>query len=292
MIVFLDDRFLPADEATVSVFDRGFLYGDALFETIRCHAGRPFLWAEHLQRLHRGAECLSLPVPVAAATLHATALELLRRNALTDAVLRLTLSRGVGPRGYSPRGATRPTLVLAAFPAPAPDTHPPRPWHLRTSGVRLPAGDPLAAFKTANKLLHVLARAEVEASTATAADADAADEALLLNTQGHVAETSAANVFWWNGETVSTPALTTGALAGVTRAWTMRALRALGWPCREVLAGPEALGTASGVFLTFSGQGLVEVGRLDGQALSIDARFARIRDAYRIALRRAGSASD
>src|SRR6266403_5504984 len=119
MIVFLDGKFVPEEQAVVSVFDRSFLYGDGLFETMRVSGGQPFLWTEHLERLQRGAAFLKIQIPFSADVLRAHAEQLIRLNQLPDALLRLTLSRGVGPRGYSPRGADDPRLVMALHPFPA-----------------------------------------------------------------------------------------------------------------------------------------------------------------------------
>src|SRR5687768_11022460 len=115
MIVYLNGRFVPEEQACVSIHDRGFLYGDALFETIRIYNGEPFLWQEHMSRLRAGCDALRIK-PAAEEELISCLTELLRLNSLSDAVARISLSRGPGPRGYSPRGADRPTLCIALFP--------------------------------------------------------------------------------------------------------------------------------------------------------------------------------
>src|SRR4029079_8477819 len=99
MHVFLNGKFVPEERAVVSVLDRGFLYGDGLFETMRVCHGRPFRWTQHLERLKRGAAFLKLPLPFSNAAFRRFAEQLVRKNKLPDALLRLTLSRGVGPRG-------------------------------------------------------------------------------------------------------------------------------------------------------------------------------------------------
>ena len=165
MIVFINGRFVPEEEALVPVFDRGFLYGDGLFETIRVRNGVPFQWNRHLGRLKAGAGFLGIPLPMEDDALQKTARELATRNNLPDALLRLTLSRGPGPRGYSPRDATNPTIVLSLHPLP-----PPKPsWSLITSTVRLPGSDPLARFKTATRLPPIRARMEADAAGADGA---------------------------------------------------------------------------------------------------------------------------
>jgi|SRR5579859_997020 len=272
MLVFLNGQFVPEEQAVVSVFDRGFLYGDGLFEALRVYDSRPFRWTQHLERLQRGADFLKIRVPFTAAELRNHAAELIRRNQMPECLLRLVLSRGVGPRGYSPRGADHPALVMSLHPAPVIDPKNPPRWRLITSSCRLPANEPLAQFKTCNKLQQVLARAE--------ADAASAHEALLLNTDGKVAETSSGNVFWIDGNAVCTPPVTSPVLPGVTRAVIMEICQGLGIPTRETAVPPRELLRAQGVFLSLTSMGIVEVISLDGQPLNQSPLVPQIRAAY------------
>ncbi len=272
MLVFLNGQLVPEEQATVSVFDRGFLYGDGLFETVRIANGRPFRWTQHVERLRRGAQFLKLSIPFVPEALHEYVLELVRKNGVADGLLRLTLSRGVGPRGYSPRGAEQPTLVMSLHPAPESHPgHPPR-WQLVTATCRLPAGEPLAQFKTCNKLPQILARAE--------ADAAGANEALLLNTDGHVVEASGANLFWVIGATVFTPPLAAGILPGVTRAVVHELGSPLGLPIREANTTADELSQADGVFLSVSSVGIAEGLSLDGCPLRQSPIVCRLSAAY------------
>lgn len=256
MIVFLNGEFVSEEQAAVSVFDRGFLYGDGLFETLRVCDGRPFRWERHLARLQQGAKLLRLKLPYNAEEMHPQAEELMRRNQMTEAVLRLQVSRGIGPRGYSIREALRPTVVMTLHPLPAADRAVPMRWRLITAQVRLPVGDPLAGVKTCNKLPYILARAEAEEQ--------GADEALLLNTEGAVAEAASANVFWIERGVVCTPPLSSGALPGITRELVIELCERRRWPMAERTARRDELRQAEGVFLTLSSYGLVEVVSLDG----------------------------
>src|SRR5580698_5867548 len=106
MIVFLNGNFLPEAEAVVPLNDRGFLLGDGLFETTRVAQGRPFRLAQHLERLARGADFLKIKLPYPAREIQRFATELIEKNGLADAVLRVTLTRGPGSRGYSANGAS------------------------------------------------------------------------------------------------------------------------------------------------------------------------------------------
>ncbi len=272
MTVFLNGRFLPEEQAVVSVFDRSFLYGDGLFETLRIQGGKPLCWQQHLERLRRGAEFLKLHVPLAPDELRKFLAQLVEQNQMPEAVLRITLSRGVGPRGYSPQGASEPVLVMSLHPAPSIDLARPPQWRLLTTSFRLPGGEPLAQFKTCNKLAQVLARAEAETA--------GADEGLLLNTDGEVAEAAGSNLFWVRDEVVETPPLASGVLAGVTRAEVLKICQSLSVPARENHIRPDALREAEGVFLSLSTLGVVEAISLDGQPLGRSPFTAQIRAAY------------
>jgi len=272
MIVFLNGKFLPESQAVVSVFDRSFLYGDGLFETLRVANGKPFRWKDHLDRLRSGADFLGIKIPFGCKALEKSAAELIARNEMPEALLRLTLSRGVGLRGYSPKGATTPALVMTLHSLPEPLTPADGGWKLHTASFHLPAGEKLAQFKTANKLAQVLARAE--------ADAAGADEAVLLNTNGLVVEGASSNLFWVEGETICTPPLASGILAGVTRAVTVELCQQLALPLVEREINVEGLRGAAGVFVTLSTFGVVECGALDGLPLAHSPLVGRLRRAY------------
>lgn len=272
MIVFLNGQFVPEAQAVVSVLDRGFLYGDGLFETLRVCHGQPFRWDDHWQRLQHGAELLKLTLPWPSAELRTRADELIRRHQLPDAVLRLQISRGPGPRGYSIRQAGPPTVVMTLHPAPVFDPHNPPRWHLATASQRVSANDPLARAKTCNKLPWILARAEAEAQ--------GADAALLLNTAGEVAEADCANLFWIERGAICTPPLSSGALPGVTRQLVINLCRQLNSPCEERPARPEQLIVAEGAFLTLSTLGIVTVASIDQHRFAESPRIEELRQAY------------
>jgi branched-chain amino acid aminotransferase len=272
MIVFLNGQFVPEEQAMVSVFDRSFLYGDGLFETMRVANGKPFRWWDHMERLRKGGDFLGINIPFGCKTLEKFAAELIALNNLPDALLRLTVSRGVGPRGYSPKGADKPVLMMTLHPAPGAPSTAAASWKLLTASFRLPAGEKLAHFKTANKLAQVLARAE--------ADVASADEALLCNTEGFVVEGASSNLFWVEGDTVCTPPLASGILAGVTRAVMFELCQQLALPFAERQITPEGLRQSSGVFLTLSSLGVVEAKELDGIRLASAPRVSDLREAY------------
>lgn len=272
MTVFLNGRFAPDSEALVPATDRSFLYGDGLFETIRLHDSRLFLWPEHLARLEKGAAALGIPLPMQGTALRSAALELAQRNGIPHGSVRVHLSRGSGPRGYSPRGADHPWVLMTAHAGPALQVSPPVSWALVTSTLRLPAGDPLAMFKTANKLPQICAKAE--------ADRAGADDALMLNTRGEAVESTCASLFWFGPRGILTPGSDSGALEGTTQAYVRRVAQRLGWTCQTGAITPSGLAEVPGAFLTFSGRGLVAVGGLDGHPLPQDPRLGILADAF------------
>jgi aminodeoxychorismate lyase len=270
MIVFLNGQFVPAERAVVSVFDRSFLYGDGLFETMLVANGRPFRWTQHLERLQRGADYLNIKLPYSREALRSFASELILKNQIPEGLLRLTLSRGVGVRGYSPKGADNPALVMSLHPVPQPVTMP--EWKLIASSVRLPANEPLAQFKTCNKLPQIFARAE--------ADAAGADEALLLNTDGFVVEGASSNLFWIEGQTVCTPPLQAGILAGVTRELVVEICRSLAMKFSERNITVPELKQTQAVFVSLSSWGIVGAQSLDGCRLNKSPVIQRLEVAY------------
>lgn len=271
-MVLVNGEFVPEEQAVVSVFDRGFLYGDGIFEGVLCRQGRPFRWQAHMDRLRRGAEYLGIPLRHPAEQLHDWLAELTKRNGSPDCFVRINLSRGVGLRGYSPKGADRPTLVISTHPAPSVDPADPPWWRLATASVRVPAGSVLALHKSSNKLAQVLARMEAEAA--------GANEGLLLNSEGKVAETASGNLFWLEGGKVCTTPLGSGILAGVTRQYVMEMAEGLGLAMVERAVTVEELVRAEGVMVTLSSMGVVGVSHLDGRALARSERTRQLSEAY------------
>ena len=270
VLVFLNGQFLPEAQAVVPVNDRGFLLGDGLFETMRVARGKPFRLAQHLERLFLGADFLKIKLPFTPKELETFAGQLIERNQMPEAILRLTLTRGPGGRGYAPDPASKPTVVMTLHPAPSLEK--PIEWSLVTSSFRIPAADPLASFKTTSKILHVMARAE-------AVDRGA-DEALLLNTNGEVAETASGNLFWTHGNTIFTAPVECGALPGITRAVVLEICQTLGLETNVRAIKLEALRNYAGIFVTQSALGIVPVVELDGKPVASSPLVEQIRLAY------------
>lgn len=218
-VIWLNGDFLAADKPALLAHDRGLTLGDGLFETIAVKAGVPLRLDAHLRRLRDGADFLGLPVPAGDVALHDAILGLAGANGLTEAAVRLTLTAGPGPRGLPRPDHPSPTLMLAAGRIPA-EAPPARLVIARTTCRN--EKSPLSRLKTLNYLDSVIARRE--------ATARGGDDAILLNTQGRVAEATAANLFLSLDGHWVTPPVAEGALPGTMRAALIRNWRALERP--------------------------------------------------------------
>ena len=271
MVVFLNGNFLPAAQALVPVNDRGFMYGDGLFETTRVVNGRPFRLAQHLERLVRGAEYLKIPLPYSPKEIQKFAAQLVEANTLPDAVLRVTLTRGAGERGYTPGATATPTLVMSLHPLP-PQPEDGARWNMITSSYHIPASGAISSFKTTSKILHVFARIEAQER--------GADEALLLNTNGEVAETAGGNIFWIFQDKICTVPTGRGVLPGITRAVVLEICQGLGLETNKRVIKPQHLRNAEGIFVTQSVLGIVPVASFDGEAVRPSPLVDQIASAY------------
>lgn len=277
MIVFLNGTFLPQADAFVPLNDRGLLYGDGLFETVRVVNGRPFRLAQHLNRLQRGADFLKIRLPVTPKEIAGIVAQLIGKNSQPESVLRLMLTRGPGERGYAPSAADdKPTFALTLHPLPPACLAESLQWRLVTSTFHIPAHDPIASFKTTNKLLNVLARAEARER--------GADEALLLDTNGEVAESAGGNIFWVDQNQICTVPSGCGVLPGITRAVVLDICQSLGIKTHQRAVTPQRLQKCEGVFVTQSILGIVPVTALDDQPMAPSPLVTRISSAYQSVL--------
>ena len=259
MIVFVNDTFTEEEKASISVFDRGFLYGDGCFETLRVYQGKPAFWQKHLNRLTRALEAFSISFSVDSARLAEIATRLLKENGRLEGILRIQVTRGVGPRGYSTVGSKNPSLIMSLHPLPRgiAETNP--SWRLQTSALRIQRDTPLNAHKSSNKLLQVLAKQEAEQG--------GVDDVLLLTQDGFVSETSSANLFWIDGPTIKTPPESAGILPGITREVILEICQSLGWPYAEELLPGGQLPQMNGVFLSQSVWEMIPVVSIDQRQL-------------------------
>lgn len=250
MWVYLNDRIVQAEQARISVFDRGFLYGDGVFETVRIHDGRPVWLDRHLARLADSCKQIGLPLPDK--PWPAIFQKVIDKNRVDHAAIRLTLSRGTRDTGDDP------TVVLFHRPLPHVTSS------QRRKGVKLtlatirrlsPRSHPTQA-KTLNYLNNLLAKQE-------AAERGAFD-GLMVTTDGYVAECSMSNVFFIKDRTLYTPSLACGVLPGITRGVVLDMAPSLGLQIREGCYRPAFLYEADECFLTGSGIGILPVQAIDG----------------------------
>lgn len=267
--LWINGRLCRGAEATLSLFDRGARDGEGLYETVRVYGGRPFLWEQHMERLVLSAAVLGFPVPASPVTLREALDQLLAAERLEDAVVRMTVTRGI-PGGRPTRtGAWVEVEPIAA-----------RLWHGTRRGAatlivskRPFEPGPLGPHKTTSRLAYHLAREEARVARA--------DETLLVSPHGQVLEGAVSNVFAVAGGEVRTPPLAAGILPGVTRALVLRLCAVAGIPAREQALTLAELRGADEVFLTNSVQEVVPVGVLDGRTVVGRNLAAKLLGAYR-----------
>jgi branched-chain amino acid aminotransferase len=254
--VWVGGRIVEERRARVSAADRGFLFGDGLFETVRTEGARPFRLPAHLERLRRGAARISLEVP---AELEKAVARLLERAERAPGALRITLTRGVGAEALDPASARAPTLVLSLRSVPRfPEAWYERGLALLTSTVRVCLGSGVAGLKSIGYLPNILALAEARAR--------GADDGLLLDDRGRVAQACSSNVFWVaDGGELRTASPACGILEGVTRAAVLELARAGGIPAEEGEWDRGEIARAREAFTTSSLRGVVPVASLDGR---------------------------
>jgi branched-chain amino acid aminotransferase len=270
-MIYLNGAIVPPDFARIDPADRGFTLADGLFETLRSYRGKPFRLADHLVRLESSAQALGIPLLFDAVMIADAVLELLEANALTeeDAAIRITVTRGTGPRGLVPPADVKPTLMITTFAyAPLADR-----CSAAMVDIRRNEGSPLAQMKSLGYLDNVLAARD-------AADRGA-EEAILLNNAGRVAGGARANIFAVRDGRLLTPPLRDGVLPGIARRVVLELAEAARIPAEEASLSPGDLAAAGEIFLTNSLFEIRSVGRLDDRAFGLSEIADRLRADYR-----------
>jgi len=257
----VDGELVAASEATVSVHDRGFAYGDAVFETIRVYGGVPFRWAAHAERLADSAAALSLPLPIERGELRARVIETLAANDLREATVKLSVTRGSDTRGLTPTTEPDPTVVVTVSPLSRGGAEGERVWddpaRLQTAKTRrVPDRALPSQAKTHNYLNQILARLETRVSDAT--------EALVLDTDGYVAEAATANLWFVADDALCTPSLAGPVLPGITRETVREIAADEGIPVEEGQYEPDDVREADEAFLTSSIREVKPIATVDG----------------------------
>jgi branched-chain amino acid aminotransferase len=261
MKIWMNGALVEPEAARVSVLDHGLLYGDGVFEGIRLYGGRVFRLHDHLARLATGAKALGLAIPGGVPALETAVREACKAYGRPEGYVRLVVTRGVGPLGVDPTHCEAPQVFcvadrIALF---SPEKQA-RGVDMITSSYRKPGPDVLdPRVKSLNYLNSVLAKQE--------AKRQGADEALVLNQRGLVAEASVANVFVVRGGKLLTPPCTDGALEGITRDSVLRIAARLGVEAAEASLGRHDFFAADEAFLTGTGARIVSVATLDGASI-------------------------
>jgi branched-chain amino acid aminotransferase len=262
LLVYMDGEYVPQEQAKVSVFDHGFLYGDGVFEGIRAYKGRVFKLEEHLARLYRSAKAIMLQIPLNQEEMREAVLESLRRNELSDAYIRLVVTRGKGDLGLDPRKCTGgPSIVIIA------DKIALYPQEMYEQGLEVitvvtrrnfpQAVNP--AIKSLNYLNNIVAKLEVIQAHLL--------EGIMLSHEGYVAEATGDNVFIYQGGKLVTPPAHVGILEGITRNAVMELAAELGIPTVEELFNQYEMYTADECFLTGTAAEIMPVVRVDGRVI-------------------------
>jgi branched-chain amino acid aminotransferase len=261
LIIYLDGKFVPEEEAVISVFDHGLLYGDGVFEGIRAYNNRVFKLTEHINRLYDSAHTIGLEIPLEPKEMHEVILETCRRNNLKNGYIRPVVTRGVGDLGLDPRKCHKPTIFCIS------DSIQLYPEELYQKGLTLitvatrrnlsEAINP--RVKSLNYLNSILAK--IEANLFNVPDA------VMLNQEGYVAEASGDNIFIVKDGILITPPSYAGILEGVTRNTVVELARSKGIKVKESLFTRHDIYNAAECFLTGTAAEVIPAVKLDGRLI-------------------------
>jgi branched-chain amino acid aminotransferase len=259
--IYIDGAFYSEPDAKVSVFDHGLLYGDGIFEGIRFYNGRVFKLTEHLDRLWDSARALMLTIPMSREELEAATLETIRKNELRDGYIRLLVTRGKGNLGLSPdRCAKASVIIIAASIQLYPEEAYRRGMTVVTCATRRMAPGALSpAVKSLNYLNNIMAK--IEANLAKA------DEGLMLNEEGYVAECTGDNVFIVKRGEIFTPPIFAGSLRGITWQAVIDIATELGYKVNVQQLTRYDLYTADEFFLTGTAAEVIAAVKLDNRVI-------------------------
>ncbi len=261
LLIYLDGELVPEDQARISVFDHGLLYGDGIFEGIRAYNARVFRLEAHLDRLYDGARALQLTIPLDRDEMTQAIVETLRANQLRDAYIRLVVTRGIGDLGLDPRKCPEPTVFIIADAIELyPEQFYDKGLELITCATR--RNDPAAldaGIKSLNYLNNILAKMETTQA--------GVPEGIMLSSEDYVAECTGDNIFLVKNGKLITPPLHIGNLAGITREVTIELARRQGLPVAEELFRTKEVYCADECFLTGTAAELIPVVKVDGRSI-------------------------
>jgi len=259
--IYIDGQFYPEPEAKVSVFDHGLLYGDGIFEGIRFYNGRVFKLTEHLERLWDSAKALMLTIPMTMEEMEAATLETIRQNNLRDGYIRLLVTRGKGNLGLSPDRCPKASVIIIAATI---QLYPPEAYERGMTVVtcatrRMAPGALSPAVKSLNYLNNIMAKIE--------ANMCKADEGLMLNEEGYVAECTGDNIFIVKRGEIFTPPIYAGSLRGITWQAVLDIAAELGLKVNVQQLTRYDLYTAEEFFLTGTAAEVIAAVKLDNRII-------------------------
>jgi branched-chain amino acid aminotransferase len=259
--VWLDGKWHDRETATISVYDHGLLYGDGVFEGIRVYGGKIFKLSEHLDRLYDSAKAIWLTIPIPKDEMAAVTEEAVKRSGIAEAYIRHIITRGVGDLGLDPRKCPKASVIIIVdtirlFPEEVYETG----LRVVTAGTPIPHREALSPrVKSLNYLPHILAKIEGIHS--------GADEVLMLDSEGHVAEGSGQNLFVVRNGALRTPAPYSGILRGVTRDVIIDLARKAGYDMQETTLNRYDIYTADEAFFTGTASELIAIRQVDGRII-------------------------
>lgn len=259
--IYLDGEYVSKEDAKISVYDHGFLYGDGVFEGIRVYSGNIFRLTEHLERLYYSAKSIMLEIPHTMEELTEIVVQTVAKNKYQDAYIRVVVSRGVGDLGLDPYNCPKPSVIVIAEPLSIyPKELYEKGLEIATVASRRNRPDVLPPqVKSLNYLNNILVKLEAHLANVS--------EALMLNDQGYVAEGSADNIFIVKDETVLTPPKYIGALEGITRNAIIEIGEQLGYEMKEEPFTRHDVYNADEVFLTGTAAEVIAVVKVDGRQI-------------------------
>ena len=258
--VFLNGNIVPDTEGYITSGDRGFLYGDGIFETLRTYNGEPFKLAEHLERMCSSAKKLSILPVYTNAEVSESIKELIEKNNVQDAYIRITLSRGAGGNGLGINNNLKSTMLIQV------KSFTPYEKKLYEEGMSLVVSRhrrstscPISCHKTTNLLTSILLKEEAKRKSA--------NDTIVINTDGYVAECVVSNIFIINNGSVTTPPLDTNILPGITRKTVLDICQNSGIPAREECFKIETLIKADEIFITNSLMEIMPVSMIENSKI-------------------------
>ena len=260
MFIYIDGKFYPKEEAKISVFDHGLLYGDGVFEGIRMYSGRIFRLPEHLDRLYDSAKTIDLCIPLSKEEMTKAIIETCRKNNLKNAYIRPLVTRGIGDLGLCPTKCPKATVIIIAteWGAMYGDLYEKGLRAVTVSVRRNPCCSLPPNVKSLNYLNNILAKIE--------ANCKGGDEAIMFDMQGHISEGSGDNIYLVKNGTILTPP-TLNNLRGITRMVVLEIAGQLGIPVRETDLGYFDLYTADEVFVTGTAAEVAPIVYIDGRSI-------------------------